>query len=86
MHKHGKEIVMAKKKQTEGTATNAAGNYVLKALMNVRKEPSLDAEILGTKTEGAVVNVLDISDDWLHLAEGAFILYEGGKFADKVSD
>lgn len=51
--------------------------------MNVRKAPSLNADkvkVLGTGTE---VEVAEVADDWLHLTDGTFILYEGGKNARK---
>ena len=58
--------------------------YRRKSLMNVRKKPSLDATIVTTKPEGTIVRVLEIEKDWLHLADDTFILYGGGKWADKV--
>ena len=51
--------------------------------MNVRKNPSLDADILSTKPESTVVHVLGIENGWLHLMDGSFILYENGKYAEK---
>ena len=59
--------------------------YRLKHLMNVRKAPSMYAEKLKTLKEGAVVAVLTIEDDWLHLDDDTYILYGGGKFAEKTS-
>ena len=58
--------------------------YRLKALMNVRKKPSLDADILSTKPESTVVRVLAVENGWLHLIDGSFILYEDGKYAEKI--
>ena len=58
--------------------------YRLKALMNVRKTPSTNGEILGTRAEGSIVRVTGIEDGWLHLTDGTFILYEGGKWAEKL--
>ena len=58
--------------------------YRLKALMNVRKKPNLDSEILGTKPAGTVVRVLKVEDGWLHLINGSFILYEDGRYAEKL--
>ena len=58
--------------------------YRLKALMNVRKRPGLDSEILGTKPTGTVVRVLKVEDGWLHLINGSFILYEDGRYAEKL--
>ena len=51
--------------------------------MNVRKEPSLNAEKLKVLEAGAVVEVLAVQNDWLHLTDGTFILYEDGKNARK---
>lgn len=58
--------------------------FRLTALMNVRKEPSLDAEIVGTLTAGNEVDVDSVVDDWLYLSNGRFIYYNGGKFAEKL--
>ena len=58
--------------------------YRLKALMNVRKKPNLDSEILGTKPAGTVVRVLGVEEGWLHLIDGSYILFEEGKYAEKV--
>ena len=58
--------------------------YRLKALMNVRRKPSMHAQILSTKAAGTVVRILGIEQDWMHLAEGAYILYESGRWAEKV--
>ena len=58
--------------------------YRLKALMNVRRKPGLDSEILGTKPAGTLVRVLKVEDGWLHLADGSYILFEDGRYAEKV--
>lgn len=58
--------------------------YRLTALMNVRKKPSMDAPILYTRAEGTVVRVLGVVNDWLHLTNDTYILYEGGKWAVKI--
>ena len=55
--------------------------YTLTAKMNIRKAPSKTAEIAGIAEKGTVINVAAIENDWLHLSDGTFILYEGGKFA-----
>ena len=57
--------------------------YTLLHKMNVRKTPSLKAEKIGTKEKGTVVEAT-LEGDWLHLTDGAFIFYGGGKFAAKV--
>jgi hypothetical protein len=56
--------------------------YTLLSLMNVRKAPSLKAGKAGTKAKGSVVEAT-LEDDWLHLTDGTFILYGGGRFARK---
>ena len=58
--------------------------YRLKSLMNVRKKPSMDSTIVTTKPEGTIVRVLGVENDWMHLADDTFILYQGGRWADKV--
>ena len=55
--------------------------YTLTAKMNIRKAPSKTAEIVGIAEKGTVIDVSAIENDWLHLSDGTFILYEGGKFA-----
>ena len=59
--------------------------YRLKGLMNVRKKPSLKAQIVDTRPEGAVVRVLTLEGDWMHLVNDTYILYEGGKWAEKLN-
>ena len=51
---------------------------------NVRKKPDLDSEILGTKPAGTVVRALGVEEGWLHLIDGSYILFEEGKYAEKV--
>jgi len=58
--------------------------YRLTALMNVRKKPSMDAQILYTRAAGTEVRVLGIVNDWLHLTNDTYIFYEGGKWAVKI--
>ena len=62
----------------------APEKYRLKALMNVRKEPSVEAEKLRTLPAGAVVEVASITEDWMALTDGSFVLYSGGKFAERI--
>ena len=66
------------------TKVPAPEKYRLKALMNVRKEPSVEAEKLMTLPAGAVVEVASITGDWMALTDGSFILYSGGKFAERI--
>ena len=63
----------------------ATSCYRLKTLMNVRKRPSLESEVVAIKPAGTVVRVLQIENDWMNLADGNYILYKGGEFAEKLS-
>ena len=58
--------------------------YRLKNLMNVRLKPSMEAEIKTTKPAGTIVRAFGIEDDWLHLVDGTFILFSGGRFAERI--
>ena len=58
--------------------------YRLTHRMNVRTAPSMEANKVRIEEKGAVVKVTSIEDDWLHLTDGNYILYGGGKFAEKV--
>ena len=72
----------------EGTSTGKAGAeavaYRLTHLMNVRSAPSMEAQKVGVLPAGTVVQVKAVENDWLHLTDGTFILYQGGTFAEKV--
>ena len=57
--------------------------YTLTARMNVRTAPSLYAPKLGVAQAGTEVEVATVENDWLHLTNGAYILYGDGKFAKK---
>ena len=70
--------------EAEGDGAFECVRYRLKAMMNVRKKPSLTAPILGTRAAGTVVRVMSIENGWLHLRDGTFILYSGGQFAEKI--
>ena len=59
--------------------------YMLTAKMNIRKAPSLSALKLGIAKKGTVVEVTDVKNGWLHLLDGTFILYEGGRWAQKCT-
>ena len=80
---HAEPIVAETPKQFEVKEPKTE-KYRLKTLMNVRKKPNLDSEILGTKRAGTVVRVLKVEDGWLHLINGSFILYEDGRYAEKL--
>ena len=80
---HSEPIVAETPKQIEVEEPKTE-KYRLKALMNVRKRPGLDSEILGTKPAGTVVRVLEVEEGWLHLIDGSYILFEEGKYAEKV--
>ena len=67
----------------EQTEEPVVEKYTLTARMNVRTAPSLDAPKLGIAQAGTEVEVAAVENDWLHLTNGAYILYGGGKFAKK---
>ena len=62
----------------------AVTKYRLKALMNVRRKPSINSDRLRLLPKGTVVDVVALKDDWLRLKDGTFILYQGGQFAEKI--
>ena len=76
-------VVAAELKQPEVEEPKTE-QYRLKTLMNVRKKPSMDADIVTTKPAGTLVRVLKVEDDWLHLIDGNYILFEEGIYAEKV--
>ena len=80
---HSEPIVAEEPKQIEVKEPKTE-KYRLKALMNVRKKPDLESEILGTKPVGTLVRVLGVEEGWLHLIDGSYILFEEGKYAEKV--
>ena len=68
------------------TPVKETEKYTLLSKMNIRTAPSLEADKVGIAEAGTVVEVLAIEDDWLHVRNGAgvvFILYGGGKYARK---
>ncbi|MDO5456319.1 MAG: SH3 domain-containing protein [Eubacteriales bacterium] len=69
--------------EEEKPATSVPEKYTLLSRMNIRKAPSKDADKLGIAEKGTVVDVTAIENDWMHLADGSFILFEGGRFAVK---
>ena len=80
---HAEPIVAEEPKQIEVKEPKTE-KYRLKALMNVRKKPNLDRETLGTKPAGTLVRVLKVEEGWLHLIDGSYILFEDGRYAEKV--
>ena len=66
------------------SAKKSPSLYRLKSLMNVRAEPNLTASILNAKPAGTLVAVESIVDGWLKLTDGGYILYEAGKYAEKM--
>ncbi len=50
----------------------------------MREKPSLSAAILGTKSDGEIVDVAALENDWLFLADGSYILYSDGKCTEKI--
>ena len=81
---HAEPIVAEEPKQIEVEEPKTE-KYRLKALMNVRKKPDLDSDILGTKPAGTLVRVLAVEEGWLHLIDGSYILFEDGRYAEKVA-
>ena len=81
---HAEPIVAEEPRQIEVEEPKTE-KYRLKALMNIRKKPSLDSEILGTKPAGTVVRVLKVEEGWLHLIDGSYILFEDGRYSEKLS-
>ena len=82
------EKTVEKPEKPSATGTRAkqqkVDKYRLKALMNVRKGPSIEAPIATTLPEGIEVDVKAVEGKWLHLTDGTYILYEGGKWAEKA--
>ena len=78
------EPVVAEKPKQPVVEEPKVEMYRLKSLMNIRKQPSMNAQILGTRARGTVVRVLGVEDGWLHLADDTFILYQSGRFAEKI--
>ena len=60
-----------------------AERYTLCSRMNVRKAPSLGAQIACVLEQGTVIYVKEIKNDWLHLVDGTYILYGNGQYAEK---
>ena len=80
---HAEPIVAEEPRQIEVEEPKTE-KYRLKALMNIRKRPGLDSDILGTKPAGTVVRVLGVEEGWMHLIDGSYILFEDGRYAEKV--
>ena len=76
-------VVAAELKQPEVEEPKTE-QYRLKTLMNVRKKPSMDADIVTTKPAGTLVRVLKVKDGWLYLIDGNYILFEEGRYAEKA--
>ena len=62
--------------------SDAPAQYRLKALMNVRANPH--GRIVKTLPAGTVVEVASVDNDWLHLTDGSYILFQRGEFAEKT--
>ena len=80
---HAEPIVAETPKQPQ-VEEKELDRYRLLSFMNVRNAPSLDAPKVSTKPEGTVVRVLGIENDWLHLPDDTYILFDGGRFAEKM--
>ena len=73
--------------KTEEQSVTEPVKYKLLSKMNIRIAPSLRADKVGVAETGTVVEVTAIENDWLRVKNGAgevFILYGGGKFAERV--
>ena len=69
----------------EATAEEpAVEKYRLLSKMNIRIAPSLKADKIGIAEKGTVVEVIGIENDWMELKDGMFILYGGGKYAERI--
>ena len=85
----GKYRTSSAAKRSTDACRGSALHAVLKSLMNVRKAPSLDSEILRTLPAGEVVDVIAVitenGSSWLRVRlddEDAYILYSSGRYAD----
>ena len=77
-------IILSDLSTVEETKVLEPDKYALLRKMNVRKAPSLTAQKLAVLDKGTVIEVEKKVDDWLHLTDGTFIYYEGGKNARKA--
>lgn len=76
-----KKITEPPKPDVAAVKAKTYKRYVIKHLMNRRKQPSLKAVVLGTVKRGSVVEaVLEVG--WLHLKDGAFVLF-GDEYAEE---
>ena len=80
------EPVIAKKPTQPETKPVETTRYRLTMLMNIRRKPSLDSHIVSVKPAGTVVRAVGIEGDWLHLADGSYVLYKNGEYAKKVEE
>lgn len=76
-------IDLVEQEKESAASKEGKAKYTLTTLMNVRKEPSLGAGIVKTLKAGTTVDVDALVDDWLHLSDGTYIFYNGGKYAEK---
>ena len=77
-------IILSDLSTVEETKVLEPDKYALLRKMNVRKAPSLTAQKLAVLDKGTVIEVEKKVDVWLHLTDGTFIYYEGGKNARKA--
>lgn len=80
------EPVVAKKPAQPETKPVETMHYRLTMLMNIRKKPSLTAQIVNIKPAGTLVRAVGIEGDWLHLSDGSYVLYKNGEYARKVEE
>ena len=85
----GKRRTSSAAKKSTDARWGSALHAVLKSLMNVRKAPSMDSEILRTLPAGEVVDVVAVitenGSSWLRVRlddEDAYILYNSGRYAE----
>ena len=50
-------------------------------MMNIRKGLGKEYEKIGVAEPGTIVEAIGIENDWLHLTDDTYILYEEGRFA-----
>ena len=58
--------------------------YTIKTLLNIRKEPSLEAENTGILKVNSVVEASEFNKDWLKISDESYIYRNGGIFAEEI--
>ena len=74
------------KTRTTASETKAATTKKVRLthLMNLRAEPSKEAQVITTMPSGTVLDVTEVLESgWLAVADpDGFVLYDGGKFGE----